>query len=197
MTSWRTLNTVRQSPLFNPQGFGSWKPSKGAIGSSVWGRMNFYGDHATILEDHLQKGRFSSAPAACSFASRMRRQSALTVHSDVHDRGYDLHCSVFNNSTRISTVLDFIGTRRFNSLFMPTLDELAKASCDIRGNSKADINESSEKLWEEVGEVGAKASTTVLFAKLHKPSMASRNFHIRGFGIDENTELANDMDRSL
>lgn len=170
--------TVRESAIAS--GFGSWKPSKGAIGSSVYDGMNFYGDHATIIETIYKKAGFVGFPNSMLFRVTNEATERAYVHSDV--TAGDTTCIVY-----LSRHVDKYGTgfyrhRETGALFMPPLDDLIRQPA-LFEKLKADINESSKQLWEEVEFVQGTFNRAIVF-KSHR---WHRRFPEHGFGADEHS----------
>lgn len=71
---------VRQSAL--DSGFGTWAPNKGAVGSSVYTGMNFWGDHATLLESLTKAMGQPVFPNSMFFRVTNADTEGAYVHSD-------------------------------------------------------------------------------------------------------------------
>lgn len=170
--------TVRQSAIAS--GFGSWKPSKGAIGSSVYEGMNFYGDHATILETIYKKAGFVGFPNSMLFRVTNETTERAYVHSDV--TAGDVTCILYLSQHADRYGTGFYRHRETGADFMPPLDELAKYPAAFE-KLKTDINDSGEHLWEEVQFVEGKFNRAVVFAS-HR---WHRRFPEHGFGADEHS----------
>jgi hypothetical protein len=169
-------DTVRQSALAS--GFGSWKPTKGAIGSSVYEGMNFYGDHATILEAIHRKAGFIGYPNSMLFRVTNETTERAYVHSDV--TAGDTTCILYLSHHADKYGTGFYRHRETESLVMPPLDQLVHDPVKFE-KLKADINESSERIWEEVDFVEGQYNRAIVF-KSHR---WHRRFPQHGFGSDE------------
>lgn len=167
---------VRQSALAS--GFGSWKPSKGAIGSSVYEGMNFYGDHATILEAIHRKVGFLGYPNSMLFRVTNETTERAYVHSDV--TAGDTTCILYLSEHTDRYGTGFYRHRETGSLTMAPLAELAQDPTRFE-RMKADINDSGDHLWEEVQFVEGKLNRAIIF-KSHR---WHRRFPEHGFGSDE------------
>lgn len=71
---------VRQSAL--ESGFGTWRPNKGEVGSSVYDGMNFWGDHATPLRSLVRVHGQMIYPNSMFFRVCNEGTEAAYVHSD-------------------------------------------------------------------------------------------------------------------
>jgi hypothetical protein len=169
-------DTVRQSALAS--GFGSWKPSKGAIGSSVYEGMNFYGDHATILETVYKKAGFVGFPNSMLFRVTNEATERAYVHSDIS--AGDTTCILYLSQHDDKYGTGFYKHRESGSIAMPPLDVCAQFP-EAFEKLKAEINESSEKIWEEIDFVQGKYNRAFVF-KSHR---WHRRFPHHGFGTDE------------
>jgi hypothetical protein len=171
-------DTVRQSALAS--GFGSWKPSKGAIGSSVYEGMNFYGDHSTILETIYKKAGFVGFPSSMLFRVTNADTERAYVHSDVASG--DMTCITYLSDHSDKYGTGFYRHRESGLFFMPPLDELAKYP-EMFEKLKADINDSGDAIWEEVEFVQGQYNRAVVFQS-HR---WHRRFPEHGFGTDEHS----------
>ena len=171
-------DAVRASAINS--GFGSWKPAKGSIGSSVYEGMNFYGDHSTIIETIYTKAGFVGFPNSMCFRVTNETTERAYVHSDVS--AGDMTCIVYLSSHPDKYGTGFYKHRGSGLLFMPPLEELAKHP-DALERLKADINESSEAIWEEVEFAQGGYNRAVVFES-HR---WHRRFPEHGFGSDEHS----------
>jgi len=171
-------DTVRESALAS--GFGSWKPAKGAIGSSVYEGMNFYGDHATILETIYKKCGFVGFPNSMLFRVTNETTERAYVHSDI--AAGDTTCILYLSQHADKYGTGFYRHRESGSFVMPPLDVCMQFPQAFEA-LKADINDSGERLWEEVEFVQGKYNRAFIFqsARWH------RRFPQHGFGVDENS----------
>jgi hypothetical protein len=71
---------VRQSAL--ESGFGTWRPNKGEVGSSVYDGMNFWGDHATLLRSLTKAAGKPVYPNSMFFRVTNIETEGAYVHSD-------------------------------------------------------------------------------------------------------------------
>lgn len=166
---------VRQSALAS--GFGSWRPTKGSIGSSVYDGMNFYGDHATIIETIYKKVGMVGYPNSTLFRVTNETTERAYIHSD--NAAGDTTCIVYLSQHADKYGTGFYKHKESDSLAMPPLHVLAQVP-EAFEKLKAEINDSSEKYWEEVEFVQGKFNRAVVF-KSHR---YHRRFPDHGFGTD-------------
>jgi len=168
--------TVRYSALVS--GFGSWRPTKGAIGSSVYDGMNFYGDHASIVETIEKKvGKIGYANSMCFRITNATTERAY-VHSD--NAAGDMTCIVYLSDHEDKYGTGFYRHKETDSLTMPPLAELAKNHSQFE-KLKADMNDSSETYWDEVQFVEGRFNRAVVFPS----NRYHRRFPLNGFGNNE------------
>lgn len=171
-------DAVRSSALAS--GFGSWKPTKGEIGSSVYDGMNFYGDHATIIETIYKKVGMIGYPNSVLFRVTNKDTERAYVHSD--NAAGDTTCIVYLSEHSDKYGTGFYKHKESDSLCMPPLHVLAKVP-DVFTKLKEEINDSSEKYWEEVQFVQGAYNRAVIF----KSPRYHRRFPEHGFGTNEQT----------
>ena len=167
---------VRESALAS--GFGSWSPTKGAIGSSVYEGMNFYGDHASIIETVYKKVGMIGYPNSMLFRVTNSDTERAYVHSD--NAAGDTTCIVYLSHHADKYGTGFYKHKESDSLAMPPLKAL-QACPEIFDELKAQINDSSDKYWEQVSFVEGKYNRALIF----KSARYHRRFPEHGFGTDE------------
>jgi len=164
---------VRQSALAS--GFGTWRPNKGAIGDTAYDGINFYGDHARVIEAVYRKAGFLGIPNSMCFRVTNEGTERAYVHSD--NAAGDMTCIVYlsRHSDRYGT--GFYRHRESDSVTMPSLSELI-ADPTKMAKIKAEISDSSEKYWQEEQFVQGAFNRAVIF----KSACYHRRFPIHGFG---------------
>jgi hypothetical protein len=165
---------VRQSAL--DSGFGSWRPKKGAIGSSVYDGMNFYGDHASIIEAIYKKIGMVGYPNSMCFRVTNETTERAYVHSDV--TAGDTTCILYLSEHSEGYGTGFYRHKRTGSMVMPPLKEISDLA-----TLQAEINDSSAEHWEEVEFVKGVFNRAVIF-RSHR---YHRRFPEHGLGTDENS----------
>lgn len=76
----------RQSAI--DAGFGTWRPSAGEVGSSVYDGMCFWGDHAMMMQPLMWHMGASLVPNAMFFRSCNETTEGAYIHSDREHGGY-------------------------------------------------------------------------------------------------------------
>lgn len=84
------LEQVRQSAI--DAGFGTWKPSKGYVGSSNYEGMNFWGDHALMLESLCMAMQSIVYPNSMFFRYTTPKMETAYIHSDRQAGAYTCVC---------------------------------------------------------------------------------------------------------
>jgi hypothetical protein len=116
-------DAVRQSAL--DSGFGSWKPSKGEVGSSVYTGMNFWGDHAAPLKAIAKALGQAIYPNSMFFRVTNLDTEGAYVHSDREAGDYTAIVYLSKHETDLS------GTGFFRHIetgmtAMPSFEEMRK-----------------------------------------------------------------------
>lgn len=168
--------TVRNSALAS--GFGSWRPAKGDVGSSVFDGINFYGNHHTIIETIYKKIGFIGYPASTCFRVTNESTERAYVHSDVAAGDTTVIVYLSQHDDRYGT--GFYRHRESDSLAQPPFSVLAKMPAAWE-QLKHDINDSSDKYWEEIQFVDGIYNRALVF----KSNRFHRRFPEHGFGTDE------------
>lgn len=170
--------TVRQSALAS--GFGSWRPNKGTLGAAAYDGMNFYGDHATIIETIYKKVGFIGYPNQCLFRVTNETTESAVVHSDVGAGDTTVIVYLSQHTDKYGT--GFFRNVRTGSLTMPPISELVKDMNEL-AKIKHEIDTSLPAYWEEVEFVQGKYNRALAF-KSHR---FHRRFPEHGFGTDESS----------
>lgn len=171
-------DAVRQSAIAS--GFGSWRPTKGAIGSSVYDGLNYKGDHATIIETIYNKVGFIGFPNCCLFRVTNEDTERAYVHSDIGEGDTTVIVYLSQHDDKYGT--GFFKNKRTGSFAMSPLSELVANPIEFE-TTKAEINSSTEKEWEEVEFVQGEYNRAVAF-KSHR---WHRRFPEHGFSKDIET----------
>lgn len=140
--------------------------------------MNFYGDHASILETVYKKVGMVGYPNSMCFRVTNATTERAYVHSD--NAAGDTTCIVYlsHHSDKYGT--GFYKHKLSGSLVMPDLAYLLEHPLEM-STLQAEINDSSGAYWEEVEFVSGAYNRAVIF-KSHR---YHRRFPDHGFGTDE------------
>lgn len=152
------VDTVRQSALAS--GFGTWRPNKGEVGSSVYDGMGFVGKHALMLHAlSFYLGR-PVYPNATFFRVTHPDTEAAYVHSD-RETG-DFTCIVYlsQHTERFGTA--FYRHRETGMTHMPSFDEMRERQAAFE-RLKLEMVEGSDQHWELLDFVHGQYNRAVIF----------------------------------
>jgi hypothetical protein len=149
---------VRASALAS--GFGTWRPNKGEVGSSIYTGMNFWGEHALMV--HAVGRRFGAPVIPNSMFFRVTNEDteAAYVHSDREAGEYTAIVYLSEHDAESGT--GFYRNRRTGLTRMPSFDimrhdpvEFEKLKAEMVGGSEAD--------WELLDFVRGRFNRGVIF----------------------------------
>ncbi len=113
---------VRASAL--AAGFGTWKPNKGEVGSSIYDGMSFWGDHGTLLTSLTRTMGYALIPNSMFFRVTNKDTEPAYVHSD-REAGNYTAIVYLSRHEKISGT-GFFTHKRTGMTIMPPLAELSK-----------------------------------------------------------------------
>lgn len=171
---------VRQSALAS--GFGTWRPEKGEIGSSVYEGMNWKGAHGIMLRSlSASLGGLHIFPNSTFFRVTTPGMERAYIHSDREDGEYTCVCYLSDHDDVSGTA--FYRHRATGLRAMPTFEEMK----DPRFSGlKTDMVKGGEREWEQTDFVRGFFNRAVIF---HAPLFHSR-IPLLGLGDDGNPETA-------
>lgn len=155
-------------------GFGTWKPNKGEVGSSVYDGMNFWGHHALMLRSLIQATGSVLVPNSMFFRSTNVDTEKAYIHSD---RESGAHTAI----VYLSTHDDEYGTAFYRHkptglIAMPSFEEMKDMG--IMDSFKEDMVSRNPDKWEQIGFVEGKFNRALIF---NAPVFHSR-IPVDGFG---------------
>lgn len=151
-------NAARASAL--AAGFGTWRPNKGEVGSSVYEGMGFWGDHAMMIAPLTRHVGAQVAPNSMFFRVTNADTEGAYVHSD-REAG-DFTCVAYLSEHDEKTGTGFFRHRRTGMTRMPSFEEM-RADPEGFARLKAEMVRGSEDDWELVEFVPAKFNRAVIF----------------------------------
>jgi hypothetical protein len=134
---------LRQSAL--ESGFGSWRPSKGEVGSSVYEGMNFWGDHAMGLRALVKAHGQMVYPNSMFFRVCNKDTEGAYVHSDREAGDYTAIVYLSKHSEESGT--GFYRHRQSGITRMRSFADMAQ-SPEWFAQFKTEMVEGSPKVWE-------------------------------------------------
>lgn len=152
------IDEVRASALAS--GFGTWRPNKGEVGSSIYDGMNFYGSHALMIHALAHCVGRPIYPNSMFFRSTNADTEAAYVHSD-REAG-DFTCIVYlsDHADRYGT--GFYKHRETGMTHMPSFAELREKP-DLFAKLKGEMVDGSESYWEQLDFVRGQYNRAVIF----------------------------------
>lgn len=150
---------VRQTAL--ESGFGTWRPNKGEVGSSIYEGMNFKGAHGIMLRSLSAIMGSAVFPNSMFFRITIPANERAYIHSDREDGELTCVCYLSHHEAEISGTA-FYRHRATNLREMPTIEELAK---DPKYTAlKQDMVTGGEAEWEQLDFVRGLFNRAVIFA---------------------------------
>lgn len=152
------IDAVRQSALAS--GFGTWRPNKGEVGSSVYDGMNFWGHHARMLAALMHHMGRVVIPNSMFFRVTNRDTEAAYVHSDREAGEYTCVAYLSEHAERSGT--GFYRHRESGALSMASFEEMARDP-ESFARLKEQMVRGSGDDWELMRFVEGKYNRAVVF----------------------------------
>lgn len=163
---------VRQSA--QAAGFGTWAPSKGAVGSSRYEGMGFWGDHAYMLRPLIRAVGCVVVPNSMFFRTTNVGMEKAYIHSD-REAGAHTCIAYLSEHEEVSGTA-FYRHRPTGLIEMPSFDEMAELG--ILDDLKADMVSRDPDKWEQLDFVRGAFNRALIF---NAPLFHSR-FPLEGIG---------------
>jgi hypothetical protein len=162
-------------------GFGTWKPSKGAIGSSVYEGMGFWGDHSYMLRSLSIIEGTHVLPNALFFRITNPAMERAYIHSDRESAARTCIVFLSEHDERYGTA--FWRHKATGLTAMPTFNDMQHPEFD---QLKTDMVSGDESAWDQVDFVHGRKNRALIF---DAPLFHSR-IPMAGIGsTDENSRL--------
>jgi len=166
-------------------GYGTWRPNKGEVGSSVYTGMNFWGEHAKLLRCLSQAlGGARIFPNSMFFRATKPGDEKAYIHSDREAGSWTAIVYLTKHEELSGT--GFFRHRSTGITEMPSFDEL-RANPEFFSQLKTEMVEGKDEVWEQTDFVrGIKNRCLIFNAPL---------FHARfpkdglGDGSDESARI--------
>ena len=152
------LDEVRESALAS--GFGTWKPSKGEVGSSIYEGMNFWGKHSLMLAALTNVFGRPVFPNNMFFRVTNADTEAAYVHSD-REAG-DITCIAYLSDHAEVSGTGFYRHRATGMTQMPSFAEMAQNQAAF-DKLKREMVAGSEEHWEQLDFVRGIYNRAVIF----------------------------------
>jgi hypothetical protein len=152
-------DAVRASAL--AAGFGTWRPNKGEVGSSIYEGMGFWGDHAMMVAPLMQHMGIPIVPNSMFFRVTNADTEAAYIHSD-REMG-DFTCVAYlSDHGDEETGTAFYRHRRTGMSRMPSFEEM-RSDPENFARLKEEMVRGSEEDWERIGFVAGRFNRGVIF----------------------------------
>lgn len=168
------IDDVKQS-AYNA-GFGTWQPNKGAVGSSRYEGMSFWGHHALMLQSLVAATGYVF-PNSTFFRVTNKETERAYIHSDRSTGNHT--CVAYLSKHDEETGTAFWRHKRTGLSFMPTFEE--QKELGIFEELKADMVSGDPDKWEKLDFVRAVYNRAVIF---QAPLFHSR-WPLQDFGTGE------------
>lgn len=152
-------NAARQSAL--DSGFGTWRPNKGEVGSSVYDGMSFWGDHAMLLQPLMHHMGAPVVPNSMFFRVAGAATEAAYVHSDRQHGEYTAVVYLSDHDDE-DFGTGFYRNRRTGEQEMRAFDALREDSDEFE-RLKSEMVKGSPEDWECTSFVRGKFNRAVVF----------------------------------
>lgn len=152
------IDEARASALAS--GFGTWKPSKGEVGSSVYDGMNFWGKHSILLHALTHVMGRPVFPNNMFFRVTNEDTESAYVHSD-REAG-DCTCIVYLSDHAAVSGTGFYRHRETGMTHMPSFAEMSKDPIAFE-KLKHEMVGGSDEHWEQLDFVRGLYNRAVIF----------------------------------
>jgi hypothetical protein len=166
---------VRDSAL--QAGFGTWRPNKGYVGSSVYEGMCFWGDHSYMLAALQFAVGCPVAPNSMFFRVTTPNMEPAYIHSDRESGAFT--CIVYLSEHEEEFGTAFWRHRETGLIEMPPFAEMAEDAA--HDQLRADMVSAAESAWERLDFVRGAFNRALIF---RAPLFHSR-MPRTGFGEDD------------
>lgn len=152
------VDEVRASALAS--GFGTWRPNRGEVGSSVYEGMNFQGQHHLMIHALSFYMGGLTFPNSMFFRSTNETTEGAYVHSD-RESG-DFTCIVYLSEHPDRYGTGFYRHRETGLTEMPSFGELRERP-EFFAQLKREMVEGSDEYWELLDFVHGRYNRAVIF----------------------------------
>jgi hypothetical protein len=150
---------VRLSAL--QAGFGTWRPTKGAVGSSVYDGMGFWGDHSTLLRSVAAAIQQPIYPHSMFFRVTNEGTEGAYVHSD-REAGDFTAIVYLSKHNEDESGTGFYKHRETGLTSMPSFADMVKDPVFFE-QFKTEMVQGSPEHWEQLHFVPGKYNRALIF----------------------------------
>lgn len=158
-------------------GFGTWTPSKGEIGSSVYEGMGFWGEHAALLHSIVKATGEAIIPNSMFFRYTMPSMEKAYIHSDRESGNYSCVAYLSDHDETYGTA--FFKHKPTGLIHMPSIAEMREEGM-LEELGRDMVSRDPDK-WEQVGFVEGAYNRAVIF----KAPLFHSRFPVEGIGSSE------------
>jgi hypothetical protein len=168
------IHEVKKSAF--DSGFGTWAPNKGAVGSSIYEGMCFYGKHSPMLHALSYVMGRPVYPNNMFFRATNANTEAAYVHSDRESGDYT--CIVYLSEHEETSGTGFYRHRETGMTSMPSFAELAEKP-EFFEQLKREMVSGSDEHWEQLDFIRGRFNRAVVFdAPLFHARMPKNGFGV-------------------
>ena len=149
----RVVESVRAA------GFGTWLPTKGEVGSSIYEGMGFWGDHALLLKPLIRAMGSVIVPNSMFFRVTNAGMEKAYIHSDRETGNHTCVCYLTSHDEESGTA--FFRHKRTGLTEMPSMDDMR--SMGILDELKDDMVSRDPDKWVQTDYVGGKYNRALIF----------------------------------
>lgn len=171
------IEEVRQSAF--DSGFGTWKPNKGEVGSSIYEGMNFWGKHGVLLRTLSATIGRPIFPNNMFFRLTRPDTESAYVHSDRNWGHWT--CIVYLSEHKEVSGTGFYRHRATGLKEMPTFESMKESG--LFETLKSDMVNGSDEDWEQLDFIRGMMNRALIFYAPLFHSRVPKN----GLGMDEST----------
>ena len=158
-------------------GFATWLPKKGAVGSSIYEGMGFWGPHAVLLAPLIEAMRHVLVPNSMFFRVTNEDTEKAYIHSDRETGDHTAIVYLSHHEEPYGTA--FFRHKRTGLIHMPSFAEMRELG--VEKELAEDMVSRDPDKWEEVARVEGKYNRALIF---DAPLFHSR-FPVTGIGDTE------------
>lgn len=158
-------------------GFGTWKPNKGEIGSSVYEGMGFWGYHSMLLAPLMAAVGNVIVPNSMFFRYTNEGMEKAYIHSDRETGNYTCVAYLSEHEDEYGTA--FFRHKPTGLIEMPSFQEMKDLG--IMESLSEDMISRDPDKWEQIAYVQGKYNRALIF---EAPLFHSR-VPVEGFGTGE------------
>lgn len=166
------IDTVIES--VHAAGFGTWRPNKGKVGSSIYDGMGFWGEHSLMLRSLVGAMGQMLVPNTMFFRITNEGMENAYIHSDRATGNWTCVAYLSDHSTPSGTA--FYKHKRTGLIEMPSFEEMEDMG--ILEELTEDMVSRDPDKWEQIDFVEGKFNRALLF---HAPLFHSR-YPVEGIG---------------